>query len=84
MKKYLIRFLKCLLVIALLPIWYIVGFICALFIGTVGSLILFIIFYIKTGNTYDSRDMTNSIINVVCNFMFIESIDKIKEFLNNQ
>lgn len=83
MKKYLIRFLKCLLVIVLLPIWYIIGFICALFIGTVGSLILFIIFYIKTGNTYDSWDMTNNITNVVCNFMFIESIDKIKEFLNN-
>ena len=83
MKKYLIRFLKCLLVIVCMPIWYIAGIICTLFVGTVGSLILFIIFYLKTGNTYDSWDMTNNAIDAICNFIFIETSDKIKEFLNN-
>jgi hypothetical protein len=83
MKKYLIRFLKCLLVIVCMPIWYIAAIICALFIGTVGSLILFIIFYEKTGNTDNSWNKTDNIINVICNFMFIESTEKIKEFLNN-
>lgn len=84
MKKYLIRFLKCLLVIVCMPIWYIATIICALFMGTIGSLILFIVFYGKTGNTVDSCDMINNIINMICNFMFIESSEKIKEFLNNQ
>ena len=83
MKKYLIRFLKCLLVIVCIPIWYIAAIIFALFMGTIGSLVLFIIFYEKTGNTYDSWNKTDNIINAICNFMFIESTEKIKEFLNN-
>lgn len=84
MKKYLIRFLKCLLVIVCMPIWYIAAIICTLFMSTIGSLVLFIIFYEKTGNTDDSRNKTDNIINAICNFMFIESTEKIKEFLNNQ
>lgn len=83
MKKYLIRFLKCLLVIVCMPIWYIAAIICVLFMCTIGELLLFITFYEKTGNTDDSWDMTNNIINIICNFMFIEPIDKIKEFLNS-
>ena len=83
MKKYLIRFLKCLLVIICMPLWYIAAIISVLFISTIGSLILLIIFYVKTGKTYDSWDMTNNTINEICNFMFIEPSDKIKEFLNN-
>lgn len=83
MKKYLIRFLKCLLVIVGAPIWYIVAIICALFMGTIGSIILYIIFYVKTGNTNDICDMTNKIINAICNFMFIETSHKIEKFLNN-
>lgn len=82
MKKYLIRFLKCLLVIVGAPIWYFVAIICTLFMGTIGSIILFIAFYEKTGNTDDSCNMTNDIINTICNFMFLDSTDKIKEFLN--
>ena len=83
MKKYLIRFLKCLLAIVFMPIWYIIAFICVLFIGIIGSLIMFIIFYVKTGNTDNSFDMTNNTINTICNFMFIGLSDKIKDFLNN-
>ena len=83
MKKYLIRFLKCLLVIICMPLWYIAAIISVLFISTIGSLILLIIFYVKTGKTYDSWDMTNNTINETCNFMFIEPSDKMKEFLNN-
>ena len=83
MKKYLIRFLKCLLVIVGAPIWYAAAIICTLFMCTVVSLILFIIFYEKTGNTDISWDKANDICNVICNFMFLESSDKIKEFLNN-
>lgn len=83
MKKYLVRFLKCLLVIVCMPIWYIAGIICTLFVGTVGSLILFTIFYLKSGNTYNSWDMVNNAIDTICNFIFIESSDKIEKFLNN-
>ena len=79
----MIRFLKCLLVIVCMPIWYIAAIISVLFISTIGSLILLFIFYVKTGKTYDSWDMTNNTINEICNFMFIEPSDKIKEFLNN-
>ena len=83
MKKYLIRFLKCLLVIICAPIWYAAAIICTLFMCTIVSLILFIIFYEKTGNTDVSWDKTNDICNAICNFMFLESSDKIKEFLNH-
>ena len=83
MKKYLIRFLKCLLVIIGAPIWYITAIICALFICTVAATTLFIIFYEKTGNTDVSWNKTNDICNAICNFMFLDVSDKIKEFLNN-
>ena len=66
-----------------MPLWYIAAIISVLFISTIGSLILLIIFYVKTGKTYDSWDMTNNTINETCNFMFIEPSDKMKEFLNN-
>ena len=83
MKKYLVRFLKFLLVIVCAPIWYIFAIICTLFICTIGSLTLFIIFYVKTGNTDDSWNKADTIINAICNFMLLDSTNKIKEFLNN-